>query len=155
MARSGEPFPAFEFMLPASDPLDRTLFDYLPGYRLVLSDRETVDTTLARYHAELYERFVDRVEAGKPVLAPDEVVLTSDQFRAALERFPLLQAEELSVEHAGEKPLFLASQATRKYHGNIRELITDLQKFRAGERISLSLREPGPRRARQRHPQGV
>ncbi len=138
LARSGEPFPAFEFMLPASDPLDRTLFDYLPGYRLVLSDRETVDTTLARYHAELYERFVDRVEAGKPVLAPDEIYVTSDQFRAALERFPLLQAEELSVEHAGEKPLFLASQATRKYHGNIRELITDLQKFRAaGERIAF------------------
>ncbi len=71
LARAGESFPAFEFMLPAVDPLDSTLFDYLSGYRLVLSDRGVLETMLARFHAELYERFVDRVEARKPVLAPD------------------------------------------------------------------------------------
>jgi transcription-repair coupling factor (superfamily II helicase) len=136
-ARAGELFPAFEFMLPAVDPLDHTLFDYLRGYRLVLSDREVLEATLAKYHAELYERFVDRVEACKPVLAPEEIYVTCDQFHAALERFPLLEANELSVEEKDGIPsLFLFSQSTRKYHGNIRELMADLQKFReAGEQI--------------------
>jgi len=139
LARAGEPFPAFEFMLPAVDPLDQTLFDYLKGYRLVLVGREILETTLAKYHAELYERFVDHVEACKPVLAPEEIYVTSDQFHAALERFPCLQVEELSVEHKDENPpLYLPSQSTRKYHGNIRDLIADLRKFReAGERIVL------------------
>jgi transcription-repair coupling factor (superfamily II helicase) len=138
LARAGEPFPAFEFMLPAIDPLDRTLFDYLHGYRLVLSDRENLETALAKYHAELYERFVDRVEAHKPVLEPKEIYLTSDEFAAAVERFPRLQVEEISLTRGGaeEAPLYLSSQATRKYHGNIRELIADLQRFReAGEQV--------------------
>jgi transcription-repair coupling factor (superfamily II helicase) len=138
LARAGEPFPAFEFMLPAIDPLDRTLFDYLKDYRLVLCDREILETALAKYHAELYERFVDRVEAGKPVLEPKEIYVTGDEFRAALERYPRLQVEEISVERSGEEeaPLYLSSQSTRKYHGNIRELIADLQKFiEAGERV--------------------
>ncbi len=138
LARAGEPFPAFEFMLPAIDPLNQTLFDYLKGYRLVLSDREILETALAKHHAELYERFVDRVEACKPVLEPKQIYVTSDEFQAALERFPRLQVEEISVEHGGdeEAPLYLASQGTRKYHGNIRDLISDLQKFgEAGEQI--------------------
>ena len=136
-ARHGEPFPAFEFMLPAIDPLDRTLFDYLRGFRLVVCDREILEAALTKFHGELYERFVDRIEAHKPALAPEEIYLTADQFRAAAERFPLLQVEELSIEHkAGEKPLYLSSQTTRKYHGNIRDLISDLERFRAaGERI--------------------
>jgi transcription-repair coupling factor (superfamily II helicase) len=139
MARAGECFPAFEFMLPAVDPLDKTLFDYLAGYRLVLADRDNVEAALAKYHAELYERYVDRVEACKPVLSPEEIYVTSEHFHSAVERFPRLQVEELSVERTEEaKPLFLSSQRTRKYHGNIRDLIADLQKFReAGERVAF------------------
>ncbi len=139
LARAGEPFPAFEFMLPAVDPLEQTLFDYLRGYRLVLSDRETLEATLDKFHAELYERYVDRVEACKPVLAPEEIYVTADLFRAALDRFPHLQVDELSIERREETPpLFLSSQRTRKYHGNIHELIADLQKFRgAGERFAF------------------
>jgi transcription-repair coupling factor (superfamily II helicase) len=139
LARAGELFPAFEFLLPAVDPLDQTLFDYLKGFRLVLSGRETLESAVAKYQVELHERFVDRVEACKPVLAPEEIYVTSDQFRAALDRFAYLQVEELSVEHADETPpLFLSVQSARKYHGNIRDLIGDLQKFReAGERIVL------------------
>ncbi|MBZ5499189.1 MAG: transcription-repair coupling factor [Acidobacteriia bacterium] len=146
LARAGEPFPAFEFMLPAIDPLDRTLFDYLKGYRLVLSDRDILETTLTKYHTELYERFVDRVEACKPVLAPDEIYVTSDEFRTALGRFPCLAVEELSVERRLEEeaPLYFSSQGTRKYHGNIRDLIADLEKFReAGERIVFLFANPG------------
>ena len=144
-ARAGETFPAFEFLLPALDPLESTLFDYLPGFRLVPVDREVMEAALAKFHAELYERFVDRVEAGKPVLAPEEIYLGSEQFHAALERFPRLQVEELSVDHqVVSRPLHLASQPVRKYHGNIRDLIADLGKFRdAGERIAFLFANSG------------
>ena len=73
------------------------------------------------------------------MLAPEEIYVTADQFRAALDRFPHLQVEELSIERREEiPPLFLSSQRTRKYHGNIRELIADLRKFReAGERVAF------------------
>ena len=145
LARSGEVFPAFEFLLPAVDPLDHTLFDYLEGCRLVLCGREALESALGKYHTELYERFVDRVEACKPVLAPEEIYVGSDPFRSGLGRFPVLQAEELAFEpHGGQKPLFLSSQSTRKYHGNIRDLIADLRKFlESGETVVFLLPNPG------------
>ncbi len=145
LAQEGELFPAFEFLLPSVDPLESSLFDYLEGHRLILSDREAVEQSLEKFHAELYERFVDRVEAGKPVPAPEEIYITGDQFEDALRRFPCLQVEELSVENRGEDPpMFLFSQRTRKYHGNIKELVADLGKFReARERVAILFSNSG------------
>jgi transcription-repair coupling factor (superfamily II helicase) len=138
LARQGEMFPAFEFLLPAADPLDKTLFDYLHGYRLITVEREVLESTLTRHHAELYEKFVDRVEAHKPVISPEQIYVTADDFRALLERFPRIEVEELSVTNGETTPIYLSSQSTRKYHGNIRELIGDLQKFReSGESIAF------------------
>ena len=102
----------------------------------MVCDREVVEATLAKYNAELYERFVDRVEAHKPVLAPDQIYLTDKEFTAGTERFPRLEIEELAVEKHASPPIFLSCQSTRRYHGSIRDLIVDLEKFRnAGEKV--------------------
>ena len=90
LARQGETFPAFEFMLPAVDPLDKTLFDYLPGYRIITCDREVIENTIVKYHEELYDRFLDRIEAHKPVLAPEQIYLTGDEFT----RLPLTDSRD-------------------------------------------------------------
>jgi transcription-repair coupling factor (superfamily II helicase) len=135
LARHGEPFPGFEFLLPAADPLERSFFDYLTGYRIILSEPEVLEQNLEKYQSELYERYVDRVEAHKPVLPPDQIYLTSEQFHSSVERFPRIELKELSVE-ASDKPIYVATQGTRKYHGNIRELTADLRKFQeSGERV--------------------
>jgi transcription-repair coupling factor (superfamily II helicase) len=144
LARHGEMFPAFEFLLPAIDPLENTLFDYIRGSRIITLEREVIENTLAKHHAELYERFVDRVEAHKPVLAPEKIYVAADEFRAALDRFPRLEVEELGVANAESPPIYLSSQSTRKYHGNIRELISDIGKARdSGERIAFVLSNLG------------
>lgn len=138
LARQGEMFPAFEFLLPAVDPLDKTLFDYMRGYRIITVEREVLDATLAKRHSELYEKFLDRVEAHKAVLAPEQIYLTADEFRASIDRFPRIEIEELSVSNSEAPTIFLSSQTTRKYHGNIRELIADIQKFRdSGEKVAF------------------
>jgi transcription-repair coupling factor (superfamily II helicase) len=130
LARQGELFPAFEFMLPGIDPLDKTLFDYIRGYRLIVVEREVFESTLEKHHAELYEKFVDRVEAHKPVLAPEQLYVTVDDCHASIDRFPRVEVEDLSVSGPETPSIYLSSQATRKYHGNIRELIGDVKKFR-------------------------
>ncbi len=130
MARHGETFPAFEFLLPALVPLDHTLFDY------ILNEREVLEARLAKHHEELYERFVDRVEAHKPVLAPEQIFVGPEEFTARLDRSPRLDLDELGASGDDTPPIYLSTQSTRKYHGNIRELITDVKKFReAGEKI--------------------
>ena len=136
LARKGEPFPAFEFLLPAADPPDSTVFDYAGGYRLILSEAGAVRVALEKHHAELYERYVDRVEAHKAVLAPDRIYLTAAELSEAVEKHPRIDVDELGIEEDGSKPLFLASQPTRKYHGNIRDLAEDLRKsYGAGEKL--------------------
>jgi transcription-repair coupling factor (superfamily II helicase) len=144
LARHGEMFPAFEFLLPATDPLEHTLFDYMRGYRIVISEREVLENDLTRHDAELYQRFVDRVEAHKPVLSPEQIYVGADEFRTLLEQYPRIEVEELSVSNSESSTIYIASQSTRKYHGNIRELVTDLEKFRdSGERVALILSNPG------------
>ena len=138
LARQGEHFPALEFMVPSVDPPEASIFDYVRGARLVPCDREVMETTLARNHAELYERYVDRIEATKPVLAPDRIYMTKDEMSALVERSPRLELEELGIEGEGVASVFLAAQSTRKYHGNIREVIDDLGRFRESrERVAL------------------
>ena len=135
LARQGEPFPAFEFLLPAVDPLDKTIFEYLPGYRIITSDGDIIEATLEKLHGELYERYVDRVEAYKPVLAPEQIYLTPEIYRSSLARFPKIDLSEIATESCGAD-LHFSSQSTRKYHGNIRDLIGDLKKSRdLGEKI--------------------
>ena len=138
LARQGEMFAAFEFLLPAVDPLEKTIFDYIRGYRVIPVEREALESTLAKAHSELYDRFLDRVEAQKPVLSPEQIYVTADEFRLSMDRFPRLEVEELSVANPETSPIYLSSQSTRKYHGNIRELISDLNKFRdAGEIVAF------------------
>ena len=47
LAGQGELFPAHEFLLPMTDPLDHSIFDYLAGARLMVCDREVIEATLA------------------------------------------------------------------------------------------------------------
>jgi transcription-repair coupling factor (superfamily II helicase) len=136
LARQGELFPAFEFMMPAVDPLEKTLFDYLRGYRMIVVEREVLESALAKHHSELYEKFADRIDAHKPVLSPEQIYVATDDFRAELDRFPRIEVEDLNITGADTSPIYLSSQATRRYHGNIRELIADIKKFQeSGESI--------------------
>jgi transcription-repair coupling factor (superfamily II helicase) len=136
MARAGEPFPAYEFLLPAIYPLENSFFDYLKGFRVILCEREAFQSTIDRFHADLYERYLDRIEALKPVLAPRQIYLTADEINDFLSNFPRLEVEELNVGKPEGPHFYLSSQINRKYHGNIRELISDLKKQRESrERI--------------------
>ena len=144
LARHGEPFTAFEFLLPASDPLDKTLFDYLRGFRLAIVDREHLQASLDKHNADIYNRYIDRVEAQKAVLEPRLLYMESAEFHARLEGFPQLEIEELNLSKTAVEPVYFASQPVRKYRGNIRELIGDIRKFReAGEKIVFVLSSSG------------
>ncbi len=97
LAKHGETFPALEFLLPAIDPLEKTLFDYIQGFRIITLEREVLENSLIRYYSELYQRFVDRTEAQKPVLSPEQIYIPADDFGNLLDRFPRIEVEELSV----------------------------------------------------------
>ncbi len=136
-AREGETFSGFEFLLPLADPLTATIFDYAAGCRLAWCDREVLDPALARYHAELYARFVDRVEAAKPAIEPGQVYLAPEELAAAAAPCPSLDVQALALE-GNAAQIFVSAQGGRKYHGNIKELVADLRRFReAGQQVAM------------------
>ena len=139
LARHGEPFSAFEFMLPSSDPLDKTLFDYLPDCRVAIIERDSLETSLDKHNADLFERFADRVESQKAVLEPKLLYIETEEFRTHLEGFPRLEIEELGISKTVADPVYFSSQTVRKYHGNIRELIGDIRKFNEAEETIVFL----------------
>jgi len=132
LARHGELFQGFEFLLPATDPLNETLFYYLRGFRVAVLERESFEATLEKHHSHMYERFLDRFEAQKAVIEPKQLYMETEEFKSHLRRFPLLEIEELSVSGGETDAIFFSSQPVRKYHGNIRELIGDVKKFYDG-----------------------
>jgi transcription-repair coupling factor (superfamily II helicase) len=136
LASQRETFPAFEFHLPLVDPLSMTLFDYLGHCRLVSCDREPTEISLERYLEELFQRYVDRVEAHKPVLAPENIYLNVEEFRRRVDSLPRMEIEQLSVERTEAAPLHISCQSIRKYHGNMRDLVSDIGTHQeAGEKI--------------------
>ena len=144
LARHGELFTAFEFLLPVIDQLDKTIFDYLHDFRVAVVERENLGITLKKHNADLYERFADRVEAQKAVVEPKLLYMETEEFFECLERFPRLEIEELNISKTDVNPVYLSSQPVRKYHGNIRELIGDVQKFQeTGEKIVFVLSGSG------------
>ncbi len=135
LASQGESFPGFEFHLPAVDPLEKTLFDFVDGHRLFLCDRDVLTASLEKFHAELYERYTDRVDAHKPVPDPRDIYISAEQFVGAVARFPGIEFSEISTDGM-PADIYMPSQSSRKYHGNIRELMADLRKSQeSGERI--------------------
>ena len=84
-------------------------------------EREVSENSLVRYHAELYERYVDRIEAHKPVLSPDSIYVTAEDFSAKLDRFPHIHVEELAITEGADSPdlSFLPdhTEISRKYPG--------------------------------------
>ena len=138
MARQGEFFSSYEFMIPAVDPLTHTLFDYLQGFRLIVCDHEAMETSLDKHNVALYDKYVDRIEAAKPSIEPEQIYMKTDEWLQALERFPRLQMEQLWTGGTDERNIEIPSQSPRKYHGHIRELISDTKKsLESGEDILL------------------
>ena len=144
LARQGEMFPAFEFLLPAVDPLDKTLFDYLRGYRIITLEREVLENALTSTMQSsmndswtAWKRISRSLLRNRSMSPPMSFARRWTGFRAWKSR----NSESPKPESA--RSIF-PSQSTRKYHGNIRELIGDLEKFReSGENIAFVLSNLG------------
>jgi len=82
----GEVFPAFEFLLPAVDPLDTRFSTTWRAAAWSCAARSAGIRARHIPHRTL-RALCGPVEACKPVLAPEEIYVGSDPFRSGLGRF--------------------------------------------------------------------
>lgn len=90
-----------EYCLPLFFPRTETFFDYLPASTLCLREAG-VEHAVRDFGNEVNQRYQDmRHDRERPLLAPDEITLTAEQFREQLQIRPCVefidfQADELS-----------------------------------------------------------
>ncbi|ANJ67187.1 transcription-repair coupling factor [Halothiobacillus diazotrophicus] len=127
-----------------------TLFDYLPK-QAALFVLPGVDRAIERFTTETIERYTQRAgDVSHPILKPDELYQTADQYEARLKQWPRLLT--FPVDHPGYP------QAIRLPHQSLPELANPMrgQESLAGlqafsqtfpGRILLTAESPGRREA--------
>jgi transcription-repair coupling factor (superfamily II helicase) len=166
-AERGELFHGWEYLLPLSNPLAGSMFDYLGDMLLVVDEPAAIEQILENYAKQLHNRFSAAHDGGELVLPPEYFLHSATDLRTTLERRPRVELRVLGVqaatvdtsfvgdvalpvsESAAEllagataQPFFLfpidsrqpeihlSTQAGRKYHGRIPQLVTALRESR-------------------------
>src|SRR5262249_34672256 len=116
-AERGESFPGWEYLTPLVEPLTATALDYLARNTLVVvDDPAEVERHGAQFADRLAARFAETQENGELAIAPEDLFLTGDAFREAVEQFARLDLRVLGKAAArvdaefeldgGGRPLF-------------------------------------------------
>ncbi len=149
-AERGESFPGWEYLTPLVEPLVASVLDYLsPNTLVVIDEPVEVERNGVQLTERLAARYQQTQENGELALPPEELFLTGDLFREALDAFARLDLRVLGKAAArvdaefeldgGGRPLFyfplpleaedihIASQAAPRFHGRIREMADDLR----------------------------
>jgi len=92
IAEAGEAFQGWEYLLPLSQPLSSSIFDYIGDAVLVVDEPAELENRAAEFMAKWRSRFAEADDAGELALAPEKLFLTSDELSAkigALQRLEL------------------------------------------------------------------
>ena len=93
--------PGVEYYLPLFFESSATLFDYLPERALVIS--EDIDATLRHHWREAESRFESlRYDIEKPILPPEDILLTADELLTACNSRPRVDIRESSHQQGDQ-----------------------------------------------------
>ena len=90
-----------EYYLPLFFSHTATLFDYLPDNAVLVSLPDT-DTAAEKFHEQVAERYEQRRhDIERPLLRPDELYLTPEQWQTAAANFARLEITRYEIERPG------------------------------------------------------
>ncbi|MEW5977555.1 MAG: transcription-repair coupling factor [Acidobacteriota bacterium] len=125
-AGNGEVFPGSEYFLPLLRPWDESLLDVAKGFFVVLDDPAELKEAFASYRCSLEAERDELDQRGQPSLPLEQLVFSEGEFRSHLANSSYLQLDEIGA-HAVSTDLTVSypSRPARKYHGNIRQLVSE------------------------------
>ncbi len=134
-ADDGESFPGSQFLIPASQPLEAKLFDYLDDAVFVLDEPELLYRAYGEYFETLEHRHDQTVSVGALALPPEQLFLSPDDVRASIGKYPWLGLEELGESGSN---FVIVGQPARRFHGRMREMVEAVRvSFDAGRQVLL------------------
>lgn len=128
-AASGQTFPAFEFLMPLTEPLRGTLFDYTPDFLFVIDEPESLQSEAQAFLKTMEARYAELAAAQMPALSPEHLALTPDEILSRLQRHMRVNLRDLgTLSPNNDQELFLHTQPVRTYHGLMKDVIADVRK---------------------------
>ncbi|MBI1745294.1 MAG: transcription-repair coupling factor [Acidobacteria bacterium] len=128
-ATSGQTFPAFEFLLPLTEPVRGTLFDYTPDFLFVIDEPESLQATAKSFLKKLQARYSELAALQLPAISPDHLTLTLEEIESHLQHCTRINLRELGTLSPDPSPdILLRTQPVRMYHGMLKDAIADVRK---------------------------
>ncbi len=149
LARDGESFSGWEFLMPVSKPLTSTVFEHFSDHILIIDEPSELEETLTRFYDLLQRNFAATLENGDIGVEPRELFVQPEELRDLLDGRHSIELRALgraasstdaefavstesnAVSGRTLQPLFLfptdrkapeidiRSRSTRKFHGDI------------------------------------
>ncbi len=94
-ADEGEAFAGWEWLLPLQEERQSTVFDYLKDAVLLIDEPGGIESYLGDVYQGLAQRYAETDAADDIALRPDEIYLTSEELRAAIDQRQRLEVRTL------------------------------------------------------------
>ncbi len=85
-ANEGEAFAGWEWLMPLVRERNSTVFDYLKDVVLIIDEPTAIESYLGETYQTLVDRYSETDAADDLALAPDELYLTAEELRAAIDQ---------------------------------------------------------------------
>src|SRR5262249_39451782 len=128
-------FTGAQFLMPLTNPLDSTIFDYADPCVLVLDEPEVLREAQDKFFSALQQRYQQTEAAGGIALAPENLFLQPENFEERRRLHPLVQLEEIGAVEvesgSSERPpsvFSVPAQPAPKWHGRIKDLAEDVRR---------------------------
>src|SRR5262245_4805095 len=133
-ADNGELFPGAQFLLPLSNPLQSTIFEYADPCVFVLDEAETLQELHQKFFSILESRHVQASTAGVVAVPPAELFLRPEDLEQRLSAHRGISLEETGAGASQSSVHFsVSAQPAPKWHGRIKELAEDVRNAYAGD----------------------
>ena len=137
-------FPGWEFRAILQEDRKGTLFELAASSVLLIDEPSSLAESVEKYRKRLREAF-DEVEdpLAEP---PDKYIFNDEEWTLALQLFPRLGVEQLSLlPHGDATPVrTLQTQPTTRYHGNVQAFMAEVRgRLSSGEHVMVSAASTG------------
>jgi transcription-repair coupling factor (superfamily II helicase) len=136
-------YPGWEFREILREDRRAVLFDLASDPLLVLDEPSALESEVEKYRqrlAEAYEQLEDPL-----AVPPDRYIYNEEEWQLALQLFPHLALEQLTLAQEGGVPVrTLQTQTTTRYHGNVAAFMAEVKgRLGAGGQVMVSAASTG------------
>jgi transcription-repair coupling factor (superfamily II helicase) len=130
LARSGEFFQGCEYLLPLTVPFDRTLLDFAADFLIVLDEPNDLKLAMDQWVSKSQGMFKDLQAGSIAAVHPDLLLARPSELEQALNDRRVISLDQLGTQDSTEHiRLSCQTRPVRKYHGNIRGVVEEVQKL--------------------------